>query len=103
MCRSDLSRRPSISGRYGTSTQMVDVASLGDRPCWTVAGLVATYEPVVGGWSAQVPFVFVPGRSYSRWHVAIVDPYRRAHYRMVYDTLDQATNVAEGMVRARDA
>ena len=41
---------------------------------------VATYVPEPGSWTAQVRAVRIAGRSYERWHVAIIDQHGAARH-----------------------
>ena len=72
--------------------------SLGDHADWTVQGDVATYQPNDLGWSARVR---ASGESkyYAHWHVAIIDPFGRAHWVMHASQLAEAARVAESRVR----
>ena len=79
-----------------------ELRALADRPGWAVAGSLAMYEPNLGGWRAVVRPVKVAGRSYERWHVAVVDPAGHAHLALTASTVAEARRVAEGQVLARN-
>lgn len=73
-----------------------DIQSLGARTNWTVDGPVATYTPTPGGWTARVRAVRLPGRSYERWHIAVIDPAGVARYTCYASSLAETARVAEG-------
>ena len=79
-----------------------DVTTLGDQPGWVVTGTVATYRPDPNGWLARVVHVLVPGRTYHRLHVAVIDPGGTARYSTAVGTISHARQVAEQQVRARN-
>jgi hypothetical protein len=79
-----------------------DVSVLAGQPGWTVTGMVAVYEPVPGGWRARVVRTVVSGRTYFRYHIAIVAPDGVARYTAAANGIDQARVVAERQVRARN-
>jgi len=69
-----------------------DLGFLAERPGWTLMGAAAVYTPASGGWSAKVFPLQQSGRSsYSRFHVAVLDPAGTA--RFVY----QAASTVEAM------
>jgi hypothetical protein len=73
------------------------------RADWAMDGTVALFVPSPGGWSARVTFTRVPGRSYERLHIAIVDPAKVARYTSFASTVAEAVRVAEAHVRAKVA
>jgi hypothetical protein len=77
-----------------------DLGWLADRPDWTVEGRVATYAPG-SGWLARVRPATQPGKTYQRWHVALVDPTGHAVWTTFCTTASEAMRVAEGHVRGR--
>lgn len=80
-----------------------ELKSLAERPGWTADETVATYEPVPGGWISRVRKVRVAGHTYERWHIAVIDPRGMAQYTTFASVLSEATRVAEGSVRGRNA
>jgi hypothetical protein len=81
-----------------------DLAShVAGRPGWRVTGPVATYRPVEEGWSATVRPATAPGRSFERWHVAVVSPAGAASSTSWATTVAEAVRVAERRVRGRNA
>lgn len=78
-----------------------ELGVLADRAGWTVSGSSAIYAPALGGWSARVRPLTVPGRSsYSRFHIAIVDPGGVARYVCQAISVHEAVRVAERRVQA---
>ena len=79
-----------------------ELGILADRAAWTVSGSSAIYAPTSRGWSARVRPLTVPGRSsYSRFHIAIVDPAGVARYVCQAISVDEAARVAERRVQAK--
>jgi hypothetical protein len=71
------------------------------RPGWSLTGPSATFRPAPGGWFATVRPATIPGRSYERWHVAIVSPTGVARSTTWATTVEEAVRIAERRVRAR--
>jgi hypothetical protein len=72
-----------------------DVSVLADEPGWTVTGIVAVYEPTPGGWRARVVRTVVSGRTYFRYHIALVAPDAIARHTTTANGIDQARIIAE--------
>ena len=75
-----------------------ELQTVAERPGWTVAGEVATYQPNPGGWRARVQLVPVPGHRYSRWHIAVINPAGFAAFTKSATTLSYAVTLAERYV-----
>jgi hypothetical protein len=80
-----------------------DVTVLADQPGWVVTGTVATYRPDPDGWLARIVHALVPGRTYHRMHVAVIDPTGVARHTVAVGTVGHARQVAEQQVRFRNA
>jgi len=79
---------------------------LADRAGWRVdaPAMVATYEPIGGGWRAVIRELHGSGRGhdrYDRWHVAVLDAGGSCHYAKPEVHLSEALRRAEGQVNAR--
>lgn len=78
-----------------------ELGILAGRPGWTVSGAAANYAPTPDGWSARVRPLTSPGRSsYSRFHIAIIDPAGIARYVCQAISVHEAARVAERRVEA---
>jgi hypothetical protein len=78
-----------------------DVSVLAQRPGWVVTGTVATYRPDPDGWLARIVHTLVPGRTYHRLHVAVLDSGGSARYCTAVGSVDEACQVAEAHVPNR--
>lgn len=79
-----------------------DITVLADLPGWVVTGTVATFRPVPAGWLARVVLTLVPGRTYSRMHIAVVHPDGVVRYTSAATTVAEARRIAERQVRGRN-
>jgi hypothetical protein len=79
-----------------------DVATLAERPHWTVLDECATFAPVDRGWRAVVNRLQQP-IGHSRYHTAIVDRTGTTRYTREAATLVEAARNAERDVAARNA
>jgi hypothetical protein len=77
-----------------------DLSILEARPGWTVTADLAIYAPEPGSWTGRVARMKVAGRSYERFHVAIVDPGGVARYTKFATMVSEARRLAEGHVQA---
>jgi len=80
-----------------------EFADLADRPGWQLDGTGAVYAPTANGWRARINRTIVPGRSYHRLHVAVIDPAGHARHVVLLNQLSEARRVAEAQVNARNA
>ena len=88
-------------GRRATVAAVADtIDDLAGRPGWTVEGVVATYAPEPGSWTAKVRLA-QQAKYYARWHVAIIGPDSRARYVSHASLLGEAVRVAERTVRGQ--
>jgi hypothetical protein len=75
--------------------------TVADRSGWTMIGNVGVYAASPHGWSARVTYTTMPGRTYQRLHIAIIDPSGVARYTMFASTTGEAIRVAETQVHGR--
>jgi hypothetical protein len=67
---------------------------------WTMnEEVMATFRPVEAGWRATVHHRVVYGRSFKRFHFAVVDPFGRCMDVTLRSRLTDARIYAEGRVR----
>jgi hypothetical protein len=67
---------------------------------WTIIGeAMAAFRPVEAGWRATVHYRVVYGRSFKRFHVAVVDPFGRCMDVTLRSRLADARIYAEGRVQ----
>jgi hypothetical protein len=79
-----------------------ELRALADLAGWAIdERQVATYAPDPDGWRALVRPLRTPGRSFDRYHVAVVDGNGQARYTKVASTLSEARRLAETHIRAR--
>ena len=62
---------------------------------------VATYAPEPNGWRALVRPLRTPGRSFDRYHIAVVDRNGQARYTKIASTVFEARRLAESHVRSQ--
>jgi hypothetical protein len=79
-----------------------DLHVLVGRSGWAVEGTTAVYRRADDGWRARVATMLMPGRAYSRFHVAIIDPTGVARYTHQASTVVEAMRLAERQVNGRD-
>lgn len=80
-----------------------ELRALADLSGWTIDDRqVATYAPDPHGWRALVRPLRTPGRSFDRYHVAVVDGTTgQARYTKIASTVFEARRLAEGHVQSR--
>jgi hypothetical protein len=79
-----------------------DLHILVGRPGWAVEATTAVYAPTDTGWRARIATIMEPGRAYSRYHVAVIDPTGVARYTSLASTVVEAMRLAERQVNGRD-